>query len=91
MSDDEILEAYHAVAGKEGILTTVSTLTGTVTENPDQAVALCKAVPGLGLTLDPSHFLTGSNQGGNYDHVFPFVRHTHLRDTGRGPPGRSSA
>jgi sugar phosphate isomerase/epimerase len=73
------------VADKEGVLLTLATLTGTMTEDPDQAVALCKAAPGLGLTLDPSHYLTGPHSGKGYDQVFPFVRHVHLRDSGRGP------
>jgi sugar phosphate isomerase/epimerase len=42
-------------------------------------------VPGLGLTLDPSHYISGPHQGKNYDQVLPFVRHVHLRDTGRAP------
>jgi sugar phosphate isomerase/epimerase len=69
----------------EGIVLTVATRVGTLTELPDQAVALCERVPGLGLTLDPSHYLAGPHQGGSYDQVYPFVRHVHLRDTGRGP------
>ena len=68
----------------EGIVLTVETRLGTLTENPDTAVELCKKVPGLGLTLDPSHFVAGANPDKSYDHVFPFVRHVHLRDTGRG-------
>lgn len=73
------------IADGEGILFTVATLTGTHTGTPEQAVALCEKVPGLGLTLDPSHYTAGPHQGKNYDEVFPFVRHAHLRDTGRGP------
>ena len=64
---------------------TVATLTGTLTEDPDAAVELCQRVSGLGLTLDPSHYIAGPHQGKNYDQVFPHVRHVHLRDTGRGP------
>jgi sugar phosphate isomerase/epimerase len=73
------------VADKEGVQLTVATLSGTLTEDPDQAVALCKAVPGLGLTLDPSHFVTGPHAEKGYDQLFRYVRHVHLRDTGRGP------
>jgi sugar phosphate isomerase/epimerase len=73
------------LADRDGVLLTVSTRTGTLTEDPDAAVALCKKVPGLGLTLDPSHFLAGPHGGKNYDQVFPYVRHVHLRDTGKGP------
>jgi sugar phosphate isomerase/epimerase len=73
------------IADGEGILVGVATLIGSHTQTPEQAVELCEKVPGLGLTLDPSHFTTGPHQGKNYDMVFPYVRHVHLRDTGRGP------
>ena len=73
------------LAQTEGIVLTVATRMGTLTELPDQAVALCQRVPGLGLTLDPSHYIAGPHQGANYDHVYPYVRHVHLRDTARGP------
>src|SRR5208283_2679951 len=51
--------------------------------SPTMAVELCNRVPGLGLTLDPSHYIAGPNQGKNFDIVYPFVRHVRLRDTGR--------
>jgi sugar phosphate isomerase/epimerase len=69
----------------EGLVLTVLTGTGTLTETPAAAVELCQRVPGLGLTLDPSHYVNGPHQGGSFDEVFPFVRHVHLRDTGRAP------
>jgi sugar phosphate isomerase/epimerase len=70
---------------REGVILCVETRMGTLTEFPDSALELCRRVPGIGLTLDPSHFIAGPNQGKNYDCVFPYVRHVHLRDTGRGP------
>jgi sugar phosphate isomerase/epimerase len=73
------------LAEKDGLILTLSTLTGTLTEDPDMAVQLCTRVPGLGLTLDPSHYIAGPCQGKDSDDVYPFVRHVHLRDTGRGP------
>jgi sugar phosphate isomerase/epimerase len=73
------------LAQAEGIVLTVVTRTGTLTEDPDTAVELCQTVPGLGLTLDPSHFIAGPHQGRAFDQVYPYVRHIHLRDTGRGP------
>ncbi len=57
----------------------------TMTADPSVAAALCKAVPGLGLTLDPSHYLQGPFAGVNYDEVFPFVQNVLLRDSGRKP------
>jgi sugar phosphate isomerase/epimerase len=57
---------------------------GTLTEDPGTAVELCERVPGLGLTLDPSHYIAGPHQGKSFDQVYPYVRHVHLRDTGHG-------
>jgi sugar phosphate isomerase/epimerase len=79
------LKKLLRLAESEGIVLTVETRIGTLTEFPGVAVDLCTRVPGLGLTLDPSHYIAGPHQGQNYDRVFPFVRHVHLRDTGRAP------
>lgn len=79
------LSALVHLASLEGIGLTVETRIGTLTEIPDAAVELCKRVPGLGLTLDPSHYIAGSHQGKSFDAVYPYVRHVHLRDTGRSP------
>ncbi len=73
------------LAEKDGLILTLSTVTGTLTEDPDMAVTLCQRVPGLGLTLDPSHYIAGPRQGQDFSEVYPYVRHVHLRDTGRGP------
>lgn len=72
-------------AEAEGVILTVDTRTGTLTEHPAAAIELCNRVPNLGLTLDPSHFIAGPNQAKSYDGIFPHVRHVRLRDTGRGP------
>ncbi len=77
------LRPLVAIATAEGINLTLATITGTLTETPEKAMALCEAVPGLGLTLDPSHYLVGPNQGQPFDKIFRFVKHVHFRDTGR--------
>jgi sugar phosphate isomerase/epimerase len=69
----------------EGLILSVTTRVGTVTEYPAAARELCERVPGLGLTLDPSHFVNGPHQSASYEEVFPFVRHVQLRDTGKAP------
>jgi sugar phosphate isomerase/epimerase len=73
------------IASAGGLVLTVETRMGTLTEYPDVAVELCEKVEGLGLTLDPSHYICGPHQGRSYDQIYPYVRHVHLRDTGRGP------
>lgn len=72
-------------AGRSGLVLTLETHGDTLTGDPAAAVELCRAVPGLGLTLDPSHYINGPLQGGDFDEVLPFVRNVHFRDTGRKP------
>lgn len=83
--DQEVkrLQPLLKIAEAAGLILTVLTKTGTLTEYPASACELCERVPGLGLTLDPSHYIAGPHQGACHDEVYPFVKHVHLRDTGR--------
>ena len=85
--DDEVrrLSALAGFAMREGLVLALETHSETLTADPSAAVALCQAVPGLGLTLDPSHYIHGPHRGGNFDEVYPYVQNVHLRDTGKKP------
>ncbi len=85
--DDEIkrLAELSAFAMRDGLVVAVETHSETLTADPGTAVALCKAVNGLGLTLDPSHYIAGPHGSHNFDEVYPYVQNVHLRDTGRKP------
>ncbi len=72
-------------AMREGLVLSLLTHVDTLTADPRVAVELCERLPGLGLTLDPSHFLQGPNPAIDYDAVFPYVQSVHLRDTGSVP------
>jgi sugar phosphate isomerase/epimerase len=75
------LREFVRLASEDGIRLSIKTEGGHLTEDPHTAVELCQAVRGLGLTLDPSHYMLGPNAGRSYDQVFPYVYHTHLRDS----------
>ena len=75
------LRSRLAASNSAGIRLSLKTKTGHLTEDPQTAVELCQAVPGLGLTLDVSYYICGRYAGQNYDQVFPYVYHVHLRDT----------
>jgi sugar phosphate isomerase/epimerase len=77
------LTILQCLAEAEGVILTLDTRIGTLTEQPAMAADLCHHVAGLGLTLDPSHYVAGLNQNRSYDQVFPYVRHVRLRDSGR--------
>ena len=46
-------------------------------------MVLCDSVKGLGITLDPSHYIYGPHRGGNYEQVMKYVYHVRLRDTSK--------
>jgi sugar phosphate isomerase/epimerase len=79
------LSGLASFANREGLVLSVRTHRDTLTADPAVALALCKSVPGLGVTLDPSHYVLGPFAGRNYDDLFPFVQNAHFRDTGKNP------
>jgi sugar phosphate isomerase/epimerase len=75
------LNGLCRLARAEGVMLTVETHSKSLTSDPKVAAELCREVPGLGLTLDPSHYLINQHSQEAYDDLFPFVRHVRLRDT----------
>lgn len=69
------------IASQDGILVSIKTKTGHLTEDPNTAIELCQATPGLGLTLDPSYYVCGPHRDHSFDQVYPYVYHVHLRDS----------
>jgi sugar phosphate isomerase/epimerase len=54
---------------------------GCLSDDPDTVRNLCDYVPGIGLTLDPSHYLCSNNKNKNYEKLLKYVYHVHLRDS----------
>jgi len=80
-SEIERLRALAGLAVSEGVRLSIRTETGTVAEDPHTAVELCDAVPGLGVTLDPSHLLRLPSPDDAIDLVLPKTFHVALRDS----------
>jgi sugar phosphate isomerase/epimerase len=76
------LRKLQAIAAEHNVQLTIETHVGQMTELPADAAKLCKEVPGLGLTLDPSHYYAGPNQGKPFDSLYPLVRGTGFRAGG---------
>ena len=64
-----------------GVVLGVATEAGHITDTPETAVSLCKFVKGLGITLDPSHYIYNLPKPKDYESVLPYVCHVRLRDT----------
>jgi sugar phosphate isomerase/epimerase len=70
---------------RQGLVLAMLTHRDSILADPAVAHRVCKAVPGLGLTLDPSHYLHGGHKESDIDLLYPFVQNIHLRDTGKHP------
>lgn len=77
----ERLRELVRIASFEGCRVAMKTQIGCMTEDPDTAVVLCDNVKGLGLALDPSHYIAGPRQGRDFSKVIPYTYHVHLRDS----------
>lgn len=75
------LKRLVAMATQDGIRLSLKTQIGRLTEDPHTAVELCRAVKGLGLTLDPSHYMCGPYRNQNIDMVYEYTTHVHFRDS----------
>ena len=75
------LRNFVRLANQETIRLSIKTRIGSLTEDPRTAVELCQSVKGLGLTLDPSHYLCGPHSARGIDSLMPYVYHMHLRDS----------
>ncbi len=79
----ERLRRLVDLATLEGARVGMKTQIGCLTEDPDTAVVLCDNVKGLGLTLDPSHFLCGPHAHRGLEKLMKYVYHVHLRDSSK--------
>lgn len=78
----EKLKAVQKIAARHNVKLTLETHAGQLTEHPADAVWLCEQAKGVGLTLDPSHYYAGPNQGKDFKVVYPYVAGTGLRAGG---------
>ena len=77
----ERLRRLVSIADLQGVRVGLRSQIGRLSEDPDTVVVLCDNVKGLGLTLDPSHYISGPHQGKSIDKLMKYVYHVLLRDT----------
>ena len=77
----ERLRKFVAIAAGFGGIVAVKTAAGRMTQDAETTASLCRNVPGLAVTLDPSHFIFGSKKAASWDPILKYVAHVHLRDT----------
>ena len=77
----ERLQRLVTLAEGEGVRVSMKSQIGRLSEDPDTVKVLCDNVHGLGLTLDPSHYMCGNHSHKSLDKIMPYVFHVHLRDS----------
>lgn len=78
---------FLAIASRYGVTLALTTSSASCLADPTAAVNFCKSIPGISLSLDPSHYINGPFQSASFDEVFPHVQNCRLRDTTRKPGG----
>ena len=79
----ERLRKLTAIATREGVRVSIKSQVGRLSEDPDTVTVLCDNSKGLGLTLDPSHYICGPYHNKNTEKLMKYVYHVHLRDTSK--------
>lgn len=77
----ERLRELVRIASVDGVVVSVKNELGRMTQDVDSITVLCDNVKGLGLTLDPSHFIAAAQRNPNFDPILKYVCHVHLRDS----------
>ncbi len=77
----EHLQKLAEIAYSRGVRIGLKSQIGCLSDDPDTVKNLCDYVPGVGLTLDPSHYLCSNNKNKNYEKLLKYVFHVHLRDS----------
>lgn len=77
----ERLQKLVRIASNLGSVVAVKTTADRMTKDAETTASLCRNVPGLGVTLDPSHFIFGAKKPASWERLIEYVKHVHLRDT----------
>lgn len=73
------LRLWRNHAAERGIILAVEPHIGSLAGTPDKTLQLLNAVPGLGLTLDPAHFVCAGVAFEEILPLAPLATHAHLR------------
>ena len=79
----EHLRRLVGIATLESVVVSIRSQIGCLSEDPDTVMVLCDNVKGLGMTLDPSHYICEPNAGRNYEKILKYTQNVYLRDTSK--------
>lgn len=77
----ERLRKLVDLANEESVVVSIKSEIGRLSEDPDTCVVLCDNVKGLGVGLDPSHYLAGPHRKRGFDNLISYTYNVYLRDS----------
>ncbi|MEZ6094654.1 MAG: sugar phosphate isomerase/epimerase [Pirellulaceae bacterium] len=69
------------IAELHGVRVGMRSQHGHLSGDVDQVSVICGHVKGVGLSLDPSQYIYGTDRPGNYEKLLPYVQNVYLRDS----------
>ena len=80
----KVLRELVEMSNDAGVQLNIEPCEPSVADDPQDAVRLCEEVPGLGLTLDYSHFIDPGFDQSSVEPLHRFARHFHARQAAPG-------
>ena len=77
----ERLRKLVDLASEESVVVSIKSEIGCLSEDPNTVVVLCDNVKGLGVALDPSHYVCGPHSKRGFDNLIDYTYNVYLRDT----------
>jgi len=81
---NEEVERYKElvkIAERHGVRVAMRSKVGALSADPDTVSVICGHVKGLGLSLDPSHYMFGDAETTAYEKLYQYVHNVYLRDS----------
>lgn len=81
---NEEVERYKElvkIAERHGVRVAMRSKVGNLSADPDTVSVICGHVKGLGLSLDPSHYMFGDPETTAYEKLYQYVHNVYLRDS----------
>ena len=80
----EALRTMVMTATEKSLRCNIEPCVGSIAERPEDAIRLCEAVPGLGLTLDYAHQVQLGLGAEEIEVLHPYARHFHAKQSAPG-------
>lgn len=77
----ERFKSLVKIGERYGVRVGMRSKAGHLSADPDTVSVICGHVKGLGLSLDPSHYIFGQERESNYEKLLEYIQSVYLRDS----------